>query len=153
MAEFLYTPAKQRILTQNLHLVTGAIKAMLVTTGYTPDREQQFIDDGTVNAVSEFEVQGTGYAAGFGASGRHLLTSKSFLLDADLHVVRYIFADLSWVGINVGIVGGVVLVLESGGGDSTSPLIAYRDTGGFPQDTDGSELRILVDQDLGFFKF
>jgi hypothetical protein len=111
------------------------------------------VDDGTVNAVSEFEVAGTGYTAGFGASGRHLLTGKSLVIDADLHVVRYIFADLIWTGINVGIVGGMVLLLESGSSDSTSPLIAYRDTGGFPQATDGSELRILVDQTLGFMKF
>ena len=154
MADFLYTPAKNRILSTNaMNLVTADIKALLVTPDYVPDSEQEFIDDGTINAVSEFEVSGTGYIAGFGNAGRKLLTGKIFSNDSTNHVVRYIFDDISWLGINVGLVGGIILCLEAGSSDTTSRLISYRSSGGFPQLTDGSELRIVIDPVTGFFTF
>lgn len=151
--EFLYTPAKYQILSQNLNLITGSVKAMLVTPDYLPDPSQEFVDDGTISAASEFEISGTGYIDGFGGGGRKLLANKQLVEDDSFAVVRYIFDDLSWLGLNAGIVGGIVLILESGTSDATSRLIAYRNSGGLPQLTDGSEFRVLINQTLGFFNF
>lgn len=152
MADFLYDSAKHLILTQQLNLVTSNIKMMLVSTIYSPDPTQQFIDSGGSNTVKAAEISGTGYAHGFGGSGRKLLTGKEFVTDSLLHREEYHFDDVSWAGLNVGLtmVGGCILVLEVGTSDQTSLLIAFRGNG-FPQTTTGTELRISNDTH-GFFR-
>ena len=151
MADFIYDLARYRIWTQDLDLIVLPIKMMLVSPDYVPTRTHTTVDDGTITCPSEFEVTGTGYVSGFGGSGRKLLANKSFVNDTTGHKTRFFFDTLSWTGLNVGLVGGAILITEEGTSDLTAQLIAYRSSGGFPQDLLGDELQLMLDPELGFF--
>ena len=145
MATIVYTEAKHQMSIGNLNLLTDKFKVMLVTTGYVPDRNHTFVDDGTLLAPGKFEVGGTGYIGTFGGSGRKEILNKSVVVDNSTFKIRLFGDNVTWSPINVGVVGGVVVIRESiisGANDSTSLLIGYTNEGGLPAPTDGGELQI-----------
>lgn len=142
MALIVYNEAKYFLSTGVLNLATDTLKGMLVTTGYIVDPNHRVVDDGTLLAPSLFEVTGTGYIGGYKKSGRVEITNKSVVRDEVTFRVRLFGDDLLWSLINVGIVGGLLIIREGTSSDTTSLLIGYTNEGGFPLTTDGGELLI-----------
>jgi hypothetical protein len=139
--DLVFNPARYAIFSQQLNLVEDVIKAMLVTPDFIPDPDMEFVDDGTVIAPINFEVNGTGYEPGVSGSGRVTLTGKLFTIDNNTDRSRFFATDLLWVPINVGPVGGTILIRE-GDDDTESLLISYTTSGGFPKNTDGGQLEV-----------
>ena len=145
MATIVYNEAKFRLVTRQLDLSTDTLKAILVTQGYIPDPNHTFVDDGTLVAPNQFEVGGTGYEGGFQGTGRREILNKLVIRDAATFRVRLFGDNVSWNPINVGLVGGVLVIREgltSSDSDETSLLIGFTNEGGFPIPTDGGELQV-----------
>lgn len=142
MAILIYNEAKYSLAVGTLDLSTDTVKAMLVTTGYIVDPTHAFVNDGTLVAPNQFEVAGTGYVAGWGGSGRREVLNKSVIRDTGVFRVRLFGDDLLWNLLNVGVVGGLILLREGAASDTDSLLIGYCNEGGFPVSTDGGELQV-----------
>lgn len=136
MASFVYNIAAKEILGDNLELSTDTIKAMLVTSAYTPART-----DTVVSTASAAELSGTGYTGGFGGSGRKTLTSKTFTQDDPNNRGYFSAANLVWTAINAGTIAGLVLIKEITN-DASSRLIAYIDSASMPIVTNGGDVTL-----------
>lgn len=104
-----------------LNLLSDTIKVILLGTGYTPNKDHQFVADLGAN-----ELSGTGYVAGFGGSGRKTLASKTVTKDDTNDVAFFDAADVTWAGINAGTAGFVAVVKEVNS-DADSPVLAIVD--------------------------
>ena len=78
------------------------VKAMLVTSSYVADRDNDFVDEAGANDPIAHELSGTGYTAGFGNSGRKALASKTLTTDKTSNRVEFDCADIVWSSINAG---------------------------------------------------
>jgi hypothetical protein len=141
MVDLVYNEAKLRIASGSINLLTDPIKVMLVSNVYIPDADHTFVDDGTELSPINFELDDTGYIAGFGSDDRLPLAGRSLVRDDDTDRIRLFADSLSWNPISAGIAGAAILIKEDTG-DDQSPLIAYIQSGGFPILTDGGELEI-----------
>ncbi|MGW8180027.1 MAG: hypothetical protein ACWGQW_14890, partial [bacterium] len=79
MADFCYNYGSMALWDGTYDILTETnAKVMLVTSSYTPDRDNQYIDDGGANDPTDHEISGgSGYTGGFGGSGRKALASKT----------------------------------------------------------------------------
>jgi hypothetical protein len=132
MASFIYNKAKEQLLNGTLDLVADPIYAVLVTGGYTPNPDHDF-----VSSVGANELSGTGYS-------RKLLTSKSVTEVDSSDRAEFTADNLQWTAINAGTASGVVLYKRVGASDNAAAdvLIAHIDSGGFPVVTNGGDLNI-----------
>lgn len=91
----------------------------------------------TATVLATYELSGTGYAAGYGGSGRKSLASKTLTTSSAGRTV-FDAADLTWSSINAGTAAWLAVVRETGGSDATSVLVAVL---AYPVTlTDGSDL-------------
>jgi hypothetical protein len=102
-------------------LSTGYKVALLRDT-YAPDAV-----DSTVAAITDHEITGTGYAAGYGGAGRKSLGTKTATADLANDRVPLDAADLTWTALDAGLVRYAAVILEAGGSDATSTLVAVLD--------------------------
>ena len=131
----IYNRAKKQWLAGELDLDGHTIKAMLVDDAYVYNPDHNFVSN-----VSGDEVSGTGYTGGFAGSGRKTLGSPVVAQDDSANRGYFDAADVTWTGINVGLVGAIILY-RSVSTDADSPLIAHIDTGAtFPITTNGGDL-------------
>jgi len=65
MATIIYNRAKKEIMDGTIDLLVDTIKAMLVTSVYTPNPDHDFVDAGGASDPADAELTGTGYAAGW----------------------------------------------------------------------------------------
>lgn len=115
---------------------SATVKAMLLRPSYVP-----ISTDGAVSALTAFEVTGTGYTGGYGGSGRKTLASKTVTAATASDQARLDAADLTWTSLDAGQVGYVALIVESGGSDATSTVVAVIS---LPVTlTDGSDFPVL----------
>lgn len=106
----------QYLLDTPLDLETATVKMALVTSGYTPDRDtHDFRDDFTANEVAN----GNGYTTG-GATLSGVLWSYDTASDQ----VRLDCDDVSWTftAAKTWLYG--IVYVDTGGADTTDPLIA-----------------------------
>ena len=150
MVDLAYNNARFEILSNTLALLTDDIKVMLVTPDYIPDPDHVFIDDGIVGSPVNFELDGTGYVAGFGSSDRQSLQTKSLVTDNNNNLVRFFADSVIWNPISAGVAGAAIIIKEVTG-ESDSILIAYVQSGGFPIPTDGGELNLNWNSTTGIF--
>ena len=131
MASFLY----QKGVTESLKsedLIAGTIKVLLVTSGYTPNKDHDFVSD---------LVPGTNELSGFGYE-RKTLTNKTLTEDdANDRAVFDDGDDVTWTAIDAGTAAAAVLFIQKTN-DADSILLAYIDSGGFPFTTNGGDLVI-----------
>ena len=73
---FIYNHAAYEVARGALNLSTAALKVMLVTQAYVPDRDHDF-----VASASAAETVATNYVGGFGGAGRQLLVTPVFTED------------------------------------------------------------------------
>ena len=112
------------------------VKAMLLRPSYVP-----VSTDGAVSALTIYEITGTGYSGGYGGTGRKSLTSNTVTAATASDQARLDAADLTWTALDAGQVGWVALVVESGGSDATSTVLAVIS---LPVTlTDGSDFPVL----------
>ncbi len=139
---FLYNLAKKEMLDGTIDLLTDTIKVMLVTSSYVANADDDLVDAGGANDAVDHELSGTGYTAGWSNSGRKTLGTKAISEDDPNDRAEFDAADLTWSAINAGTAAAAILIKEGGADDTTSRLIAYIDTGGFPIVTNGGDLNV-----------
>jgi len=134
MASLLTNAGRLALLVDGTAWTAATYKAALVGPGYTPA-----VTDSAPSAFAGYELSGTGYASGYGGSGRKTLASKTATNDAQGRTVLDA-ADLTWTSIDAGTVAYVAILRETGGTDAASVLLAVLD---FPvTTTDGSNLAV-----------
>ncbi|MFQ5641666.1 MAG: hypothetical protein ACE5IR_27135 [bacterium] len=142
MASFIYNTAKKEIMDNTIDLDTDTLKVMLVTSSYVANADDDVVDASGANDPVDHELTGTGYIAGWGNSGRKALTSVTATADKTNDRAELDAADLTWSGINAGTAAAAIIIKEGGANDTTSRLIAYIDSGGFPITTNGGDLTV-----------
>jgi len=142
MASFWYNTAKKEIMDGTIDLLANTIKVMLVTSSYVANADNDVVDAAGANDPIDHELTGTGYVAGWGGAGRKTLASKTIVVDKPNNRSEFDAADLQWASINAGIAAAAIIIKEGGANDTTSRLIAYIDTGGFPISTNGGNLDV-----------
>lgn len=140
----LYHAGVKALLNGTAPFLTTTVKAMLVTPTYAPDVAHVY-----ASSASTYELTGTGYAAGYGGSGRRTLASKTITVDATNERIVFDAADLSWTALTAGTSGAVILFVESGGADTSSPLLAYLPLPNFA--TDGTDYPVAWHDTMGCF--
>lgn len=140
MASGWYTPGLHKVLNRSIDLVGDTLKAILVASGYTPDKDHEFASSLTN------ELSGTGYTGGFNGSGRKTLSGKAFSLDTTNDRVEWAFSGVLWSAINAGNPKYLVVVKEITN-DAASQLVAFLDLGTVV--TNGGDLMVTPDGILG----
>src|SRR3990172_10804047 len=98
MASLSSNRLRRLLLDTGINLLTDTIKVMLTTAAYVPDKDHSFASQVTN------ELSGTGYAGGFGGSGRKALAAKTVTQDDAGDVAYFDAADLTWSAISAGTV-------------------------------------------------
>ncbi len=143
MADWVYNSGGGDIgIEQNIDLLAVAIVAMLVTSSYVANRDNDFVEEGADDA-NEHELSGTGYTAGFGGGGRKALASKTITVDKTNDRIEFDCADIVWTAINAGTPSQMLIVREITN-DLASVLISHHDSG-FPVTTNGGDLTVTID--------
>lgn len=144
MANAFYNRAARRILDGNLNLSSSTLKVMLVDSGYTFNRDHDFVGSGAGNPGGE-ELTGTGYVAGFGGAGRKTIANKVFSEDDANDRGEMDCDDITWSAINAG-TAAAAIVIKEGTTDADSELIAFIDTASpaFPVVTNGGDITLQV---------
>jgi hypothetical protein len=137
MANFIYNNAAFKIMDGTLNLSSDTLKVMLLESGYTPDRDHDFVD-----AASGSEAAGTGYTGGFGGAGRKTVASKTFNVDDTNDRGEMDCADITWTGLDLGTIVAAVIIKEITN-DAASLLVGYIDSG-FPKVTNGGDITLQI---------
>src|SRR5688572_20769615 len=140
MASGWYNSGKRDVFDGTIDLVNDTIKAILVTSSYTPDADHDFANDLTN------ELSGTGYTGGFAGSGRKTTASKAFSTDNANDRAEFTFAAITWSAINAGNPKYLILVKEITN-DAATRLIAWLDLGTVV--TNGGDLTVTPDATAG----
>jgi len=130
----------------HIDLISDTIKVALISTGYTVNPDHNTFSFGTTTDPESYELNGTGYDNGIGAStGRKTLAAKTMTQDNTNNRAVFDASDITWTGIDAGTAGSAILIREGGAGSTTSDtgtsLICYIDSG-FPVVTNGGDLTI-----------
>ncbi len=141
MASFHYNEAANKVYDATLDMLVHTIKVGLSTSTHVPIRDNDFLDESGADDFIDGELSGTGYAAGFGNSGRLTLASKAIAVDKPNNRTEFDAADVTWTGISAGTAAQATLLREITN-DAASITIANIDTGGFPIVTNGGDLTI-----------
>lgn len=144
MANIQYTWGRAKRADDTVELSTDTLKAILVGSGYTPNVDHRYVDEGGGNDVIDHEVDGTGYVKGHGNSGRRTLANVGVSVNDTANTIT-VYADPAiWSGYDAGSVAGVVIAKEGTSDDTDAILLAYIDSG-FPLLVSGGELQIPLD--------
>lgn len=138
MASGWYNSGLRDSLDGTVSLVSDTIKAILVTSAYTPDPDHAFASSLTN------ELSGGNYTAGFGGAGRKTLASKAWATDNANNRVTFTFAGITWtaLGSAAGNPKYMILVKEITN-DAATRLVAFLDLGTVI--TNGSDVTITPD--------
>jgi hypothetical protein len=123
-------------------LTEADLKAMLVTSSYTPDRDDQYVDDGGANDPTDHEISGgSGYTGGFGGAGRKVLASKTITIDLVNDRSDFDCADITWSAIDTTTEPAYLIAIIEETADNDSPLISEHD---FVAVTNGGDLTAQI---------
>src|SRR5687768_7037937 len=100
-----YVFGARDVADRTIDLIGDTLKVMLVGAGYIPDPDHDFVSD--VNAQ---ELNGTGYANGFGGAGRKTLAGKAFATDLGNNRVEFTFDPVLWAAINAGTAAYAIII-------------------------------------------
>jgi len=130
MARFVYTKAKEKIMTKQVDLIGDPIKVALVANTYTPNA-----------STDEF----------YSAIAAHVLDSDITLSGKSVAGGAFDANDVTWSAVAAGDTArGVVSYMDTGN-PATSPILHFNgDVSGFPFTTNGSD--VTVNWDNGAFK-
>jgi len=134
---FVYTNADKLMKEGSLKPATDTLKWMLVNDTYVANP-----DDVNVSAASSAELSGTGYAGGFGGTGRKTATGIAVAADNANNRTTVAVNNPTWTGINAGTAHAAILIKE-GTTDDDSILVAYLD-GASDYVTNGGDMTMAV---------
>lgn len=117
MASFIYNSCIDDMAKGAIDFDTDTFKVMLVTSGYTANKDTHDKRDDVTN-----EVSGTGYTAG-GATSACTVTK-----DTANDKVTLSFAAVSWASSTI-TARGAVIYKSRGGASSADELVAFNDFG------------------------
>jgi hypothetical protein len=149
MANFLYNQVPHLMFTGVLS-DASTLKVMLLGTTHS-DRDKNTVDEVSANEIAP----AAGYAGGYGGGGRKSLSTLTSVVDDTTDRTRFTGPmEAVWSSAGALITLGTAIasaeiILETGGADSTSYLIAHIDQLGFPYTIDSTTLpfRIIFDPD------
>lgn len=143
MADFCYNYGSMALWDGTYDILTETnAKVMLVTSSYTPDRDNQYIDDGGANDPTDHEISGgSGYTGGFGGSGRKALASKTITIDLANDRSDFDAADVTWTAIDTTTEPAHLLLVVEETTDADSLLISHHD---FVATTNGGDLTATI---------
>lgn len=95
---------------ETVDLKANTTKVMLVSSGYTPNKDDKYVS--TITAAPSKELSGTGYVAGFGGSGRKTMANKAWAQDDANDLVKLTADDITWSAINAGTARYAVVIKE-----------------------------------------
>ena len=133
---FIYTPAKQALMTGQLSFGVDDMRVMLVMTNTTADTDQ---DAATISAITTLdEFNGSGYISpGLALSGETVqqqdVNDRSIFTASNL--------TFSTLGAGTRQIQGAVL-FKFISGTATSMPVAFIDSGGFPITANGGDIAI-----------
>jgi len=141
----VYNKGMEALANGGLDWDSGAItvRAMLVTSGYTFNKDHSFVND--ASGPDSNELSGTGYA-------RKTLTTRAVVKQNATDRIQCTADTLTWTGINAGTAAAVVVYLQVGGDDTTpgnDVLISCNAI--TPAVTNGGDLTITWDADGVFY--
>lgn len=125
----LYNRGKKILADGSLDYTSSTIRAMLVNTNYVFNPDHAVVAD-----IVTHEISGTGYVRKdlAGKTAVQNDTNDRAELDSD---------DIEWTGINAGTVKGLAY-FKVNTSDADHELIGFVDSGGFPVDTNGTNLTV-----------
>jgi len=86
--------------------VNDTVRVILVTSANNATADNDFVGDITTLG----ELSGTGYVAGFGGSGRHVLSTKTVLQDNANDRIELKAANETWTAIEAGTIAAGLIV-------------------------------------------
>jgi hypothetical protein len=110
----IYSTGIEVLLNGTVSWANSSIKALIVDSGYTFDKSDEFVSDLSADEVTN--AVGTGYA-------RKTLTNKTVTLATD--VVTLDADDLLYTAVQTNETWDALIVYAEGSGDANSPLLAY----------------------------
>lgn len=144
MASGWYSTGLKKCLDGTIALGTTSLKIMLVSSTYSFDPDTDTLDDGTSGDPNSKELVATNYTGGYGGAGRKSTTVTLQTNDTS-NRVDIALSNVTWTalgGATNDTIGGVILVYETGGSDSTSIPIAFFDLTDTP--TNGSDITLSM---------
>lgn len=117
MASLIYNSAIDDMARGAIDFDTDTFKVMLVTSGYSPDKDAHLKRSAVTN-----EVSGTGYTAG--GSTSTITVTKDTANDR----ITIQFGSVSWASSTI-TARGAVYYKSRGGASSADELVAYNDFG------------------------
>lgn len=153
MVNFMFNTAAHEIHNGTLDLTAevtaGNLKVMLVNNTYSPDR-----DDDVVNDVVAGEIVATGYTGGHGGAGRKAVANAAFSLDKANDRSEFDTDDPAAYNPLGGAANDTIdalIVIQEKTGDADSRVVYYIDTvSGFPTlpfTTTGGQFGVTVGAD------
>jgi hypothetical protein len=118
MANVVTNEAKLSLINGNIVYASDTIKAALVTSTYTPNADDQFIDTGGASDVVDARVSGT---------TDQTLGSKVLSKDTTNDFAYLDAGDVTFTAVTAGSTIAGVVVYKDTGTPTTSKIIAYYD--------------------------
>jgi hypothetical protein len=110
----IYSTGIEVLLDGTVSWANSTIKALIVDSGYTFDKADEFVSDLSADEVTN--AVGTGYA-------RKTLTNKTVTLATD--IVTLDADDLLYTAVQTNETWDALIVYAEGTADANSPLLAY----------------------------
>jgi hypothetical protein len=121
MATHWYGKGVLKVVNGQIDLDTDTLKVMLVNEAYTTDKDHEF-----ASSVSSYEISTSGYAGGFGGSGRKTATVATQYNATDDRV-EVVINDITWSSLQSGVTIGAAILIKEVTNDAASPIIAVWD--------------------------
>lgn len=116
MASIVYNKGAYLALTASLNFGSDTIKALLVQSSYTPNKDHNFVSD-----IVASEISVSGYS-------RQTLATKTVTEDDTNDRVVFDADNPSFGSLAAGQTIGGVVIFKDTGSDATSPLLFFNDT-------------------------
>ncbi len=145
MASFVDNTAAGDIVDGTIDIDTDTLKIILIGTAtvYTPDRDNDFVDESGANDPIDAELTGvSGYTRGFGNSGRKT-ASIGVEVDKANDRAEVDVVDLTWTALGTGDTIAYAILIKEITNDAASPLITLWDVTDTP--TNGSDVTLDFD--------
>lgn len=146
MANFAYNTGIKEVADGTVDLISDTIKAMLCTSSYVADRDDDVVDAAGANDPVDHEINATNYTAGWGGAGRKTLGSKAWAVDKPNDRGEFDCADITWTALGNGTNDTIsqMLIIKEGGADDTTSRLILRVDNPFPHTTNGGDLTLQV---------
>lgn len=133
MANFMYTPEKERMMEGNVNYLTDDIRAILCMSNTTADTDQDAANlsgSGDITDLDEFD--GSGYTNH--AGGGNPLDSQAVTQNTGSNRGEFDSADEAFGSLGAGTrdIAGILLYRHVDGTTANDEAVGWIDTGGFP---------------------